>query len=132
MYHISIADVLPRIEIHSVNSLPSILGHTYGLYSNNNGTYPTYIQLSTSNVVYLRYDEGYNKWVFSSRLTGGTLYASTLSISSETYPQSVSQNWTVHSDNSILQIQFSPSGKTKAIKCVSFSNTCIRNFKTFY
>ena len=102
--------MLPRIRINSTSTLPSILGQNYDLYSTNNGTYPTYIQLSASNVVYLRYDEDMNKWVFSSRLNGGILYASTSTSSNEIYPQHVSQNWFNHDDSSILEIEFSPSG----------------------
>ena len=106
-----IVELLPRIDIHSSSNLPAILGQNYELYSSNNGIRPVYVQLSTSNVVYLRYDDDITKWVFSNRLNGGILYASTLSTSSETYPQHVSQDWTLHDDNSVINITFSSSGK---------------------
>ena len=106
-----IVELLPRIDINSSSNLPAILGQNYELYSSNNGTRPIYVQLSTSNVVYLRYNDDITKWVFSNRLNGGISYASTVSTTSETYPQHVSQNWTLHDDNSVIDITFSSSGK---------------------
>ena len=114
-----IVELLPRIDISSSSSLPAILGQKYELFSSNNGTRPIYVQLSTSNVVYLRYDDDIAKWVFSNHLNGGILYASTLSTTNETYPQHVSQTWTLHDDNSVIDITFSKSGKTKQLSFVS-------------
>ena len=107
-----IVELLPRIDINSSSNLPAILGQNYELYSSNNGTRPIYVQLSTSNVVYLRYDDDITKWVFSDRLNGGFVYASTLSTTSETYPQHVSESWILHGDNSVINITFSSSGNS--------------------
>ena len=80
------------------------------MYSEKIGEKPIYVQITTSRIVYLRYDNDTSKWVFSNRLKEGTIYASTTLNTTETYPYKLKVDWTLHNDNSNVNIDFQDAG----------------------
>ncbi len=111
LWNVALSPTAPCVKIHVRTfdaAAPALLGTDYRLHSLTDGR-PNYVQVSLTNVVFLRHDNSSGKWVFSSRLEGGTTYAETASTSSASLLQDVTLDWRLQ-NGSTISLGFACSG----------------------